>query len=103
MFHLWNWQRRFASAANSVGLNCKSYFFAVPDQQQGEIMSTERSSDFERMATGRRGGNLLSEIWGFLRQRKKWWLLPILLILSLFGAILLLSGTGAAPFIYTLF
>jgi Family of unknown function (DUF5989) len=66
-------------------------------------MSTQPSHDFEKMAASRRSGNILTEIWGFLRHRKKWWLLPIFMILLLFGAILLLSGTGAAPFIYTLF
>ena len=43
------------------------------------------------------------EFWGFLRDNKKWWLLPILLVLLLFGVLVLLSGTGAAPFIYTMF
>jgi hypothetical protein len=45
----------------------------------------------------------LSEYWAFLRHNKKWWLLPILMVLLLFGLILLLSGSAAAPFIYTLF
>ncbi|MCU0782552.1 MAG: DUF5989 family protein [Verrucomicrobia bacterium] len=43
------------------------------------------------------------ELWGFLRQNKKWWLLPILVLLLLFAALIFLSGTGLAPFIYTLF
>lgn len=51
---------------------------------------------------GARGG-LLSDLWQFMRENKKWWLLPILVCFALFGALLLLSGTGAAPFIYTLF
>ena len=46
---------------------------------------------------------LLGELWGFLRENKKWWLLPILVVLLLFGFLILLSGTGLAPFIYTLF
>ena len=65
-------------------------------------MSHQRSQ-FEEIAKTQTGGNLLSEVWGFLRVRKKWWLLPILVILSLFGALMVLSGTAAAPFIYTLF
>jgi len=44
---------------------------------------------------------LLAEFLDFLRHNKKWWLLPILLVLLLFGALIFLSGTGAAPFIYT--
>ena len=48
--------------------------------------------------------SLASEIWAFLRIRKKWWLLPILLFLGIFGAMLLLTqGTAIAPFIYALF
>jgi len=46
----------------------------------------------------------LSEIWAFLRARKKWWLAPIFVaVLLLFGALVLLSGSAVAPFIYTLF
>lgn len=44
------------------------------------------------------------ELWAFLGARKKFWLLPILLVLVLFaGLILLTSGTAVAPFIYTIF
>jgi hypothetical protein len=46
----------------------------------------------------------LVEFWSFLRARKKYWLLPILLVMLLFGGLLLLAQTAAiAPFIYTLF
>ncbi|MFU2210212.1 DUF5989 family protein [Solidesulfovibrio sp. C21] len=46
----------------------------------------------------------LCELWGFLRVRKKFWLLPIILVLLLFGVLVVLtSGTAVAPFIYTLF
>lgn len=48
--------------------------------------------------------DFLKDLWGFLRERKKFWLLPIILILLLFGALIVLtSGTAIAPFIYTLF
>ncbi len=48
--------------------------------------------------------NFFSDLWGFLRERKKYWLLPIILTLLLFGALIVLtSGTAVAPFIYTLF
>lgn len=44
------------------------------------------------------------EIWSFLRERKKFWLLPIILILVLLGGLIVLTqGTAVAPFIYTLF
>jgi len=46
---------------------------------------------------------LLRELWLFMRQHKKWWLLPIVLVLLLLGVLIVLGGTGAAPFIYTVF
>lgn len=39
----------------------------------------------------------------FVMENKKWWLIPLLLVLLLFGVLVALSSTGAAPFIYTLF
>ena len=44
------------------------------------------------------------ELWRFLRARKKFWLLPILLMMALFGGLIVLTqGTAVAPFIYTIF
>lgn len=44
------------------------------------------------------------EFWQFLRVRKKYWLMPILLVLMLFGGLIVLTqGSAVAPFIYTLF
>ncbi len=44
------------------------------------------------------------EFWDFLKVRKKYWLLPILIVLVLFGGLIALSqGTAVAPFIYTIF
>jgi hypothetical protein len=46
----------------------------------------------------------LKEFWEFLKVRKKYWLLPILLVLVLFGGLIVLSqGSAVAPFIYTIF
>ena len=50
-----------------------------------------------------RSGNVISELWAFMAVNKKWWLTPIVLMLLLLGALIVLGGTGAAPFIYTLF
>lgn len=48
--------------------------------------------------------DFLKDLWGFLKERKKFWMLPIILILLLFGALIVLtSGTAIAPFVYTLF
>jgi Family of unknown function (DUF5989) len=47
---------------------------------------------------------LLRELWAFMRVRKKFWLLPALLVLLLFGMLMVLSqGSVLAPFIYTIF
>lgn len=46
---------------------------------------------------------LVGEFVGFLRDTKKWWLLPILLMLGLISLLAVLAGSGAAPFLYTLF
>ncbi len=46
----------------------------------------------------------LGELWSFMRERKKFWLLPIILCLVLLGGLIVMtSGTAVAPFIYTLF
>ena len=48
--------------------------------------------------------NFLKEFFDFIRVRKKYWLLPILIVLVIFGALIVLSqGTAVAPFIYTIF
>jgi len=65
-------------------------------------MSTQGSSKFEEQAAKDSGG-FFAEFGIFLKENKKWWLLPILLAFLLMGALLLAGGTGAAPFIYTLF
>jgi hypothetical protein len=50
-----------------------------------------------------RSTGLFGELWGMMSHNKKWWLTPIVLMLLLLGALILVGGTGAAPFIYTLF
>ena len=48
--------------------------------------------------------SFLKEFWAFLRTRKKFWLMPILLVMALLGIVLVLAeGSAIAPFIYTLF
>ena len=48
--------------------------------------------------------DFIKEFWEFIKVRKKYWLLPILLVLVLFGGLIVLSqGTAIAPFIYTIF
>ena len=48
--------------------------------------------------------SFLNEFWEFLRERKKFWLLPILFVLLLMGGLIVLTqGSAVAPFVYTLF
>ena len=47
---------------------------------------------------------LLKDLWAFMRERKKFWLLPIVIVLVLLGGLLIIAqGSAIAPFIYTLF
>ncbi|MEQ8910221.1 MAG: DUF5989 family protein [Vicingaceae bacterium] len=46
----------------------------------------------------------LSDLWGFMKERKKYWLTPVILVLLLLGVLIVFGGGSAfAPFIYTLF
>lgn len=48
--------------------------------------------------------SFIAELWMFMRVRKKYWLLPVLLMMALFGGLVVLSqGSAVAPFIYTIF
>jgi hypothetical protein len=49
-------------------------------------------------------GELVLELWTFLKERKKFWLLPIIVVLGVFGLLIVFAQSSAlAPFIYTLF
>ena len=62
----------------------------------------EHESEFEKLGA-EKPPSLAQEFWLFLRESKKWWLLPILVVLALMGLLVALGATGAAPFIYPLF
>lgn len=64
--------------------------------------SKHSSSDFHREATAGRQ-SFLKEFGHFLMENKKWWMIPILTVLLLVGVLLIVGGSGVAPFIYTLF
>lgn len=65
-------------------------------------MSKKEPAKFEQLAQESRS-SLPAEFLYFLRYNKKWWLLPIVVVLLLLGLVILLAGTSAAPFIYTIF
>jgi hypothetical protein len=48
--------------------------------------------------------DFLKDLWGFMRERKKFWMAPVIIVMVLLGALIVLSqGSAVAPFIYTLF
>jgi hypothetical protein len=65
-------------------------------------MSEAPNKSFQE-ASREKQESLGREIVEMLRHNKKWWMIPILAVLLLFGLLLILGSTGAAPFIYTLF
>ena len=66
-------------------------------------MSETEKTKFEKAAENAEQKNFFQEFMCFLGENKKWWLLPIFLVLIALGALIILGGTGAAPFVYTLF
>jgi hypothetical protein len=72
----------------------------MTDHQQGGGGGSE---DFALQVNTRTGTSLVGEFWAFLKENKKWWLLPIVISILGLGVLVMLGGTAAAPFIYTLF
>ena len=58
---------------------------------------------FEELSKSQSKPTLLADMKNFLVNSKKWWMFPIICLLVLFGVLMVLGGTAAAPFIYTLF
>jgi hypothetical protein len=75
---------------------------AEAEKATDQPKAADAATEFSREAEASQPG-LLREFWDFLMHNKKWWLAPIVIILLLFGLLIVLAGTGAAPFIYTLF
>ena len=47
---------------------------------------------------------LMTELWGFMKERKKWWLAPVIVVMVIVGSLLVFAqGSALAPFIYTIF
>ncbi|MBW2273418.1 MAG: hypothetical protein JRG96_09120 [Deltaproteobacteria bacterium] len=65
-------------------------------------MSEEEKNDFVAQASEERSG-IAGEFVDFLKENKKWWLAPIVISILGLGLLVVLGGTAAAPFIYTLF
>lgn len=68
----------------------------------GETGRSNEAERFEQQANQAQAG-LARELLRFILYNKKWWLIPILVVLLLLGVLVMLGGTGMAPFIYTIF
>lgn len=66
-------------------------------------MDPKPPSELEKIAAEGPRPSLIKDFWHFLVHNKKWWLLPLLLVLGALSLLMLLSTTAASPFIYTLF
>ncbi len=66
-------------------------------------MGTNHPASFEDSARRNKQAGTFGELWRFLANRKRWWMVPVVLVLIMFGVLIFLSSTAAAPFIYTLF
>lgn len=69
-----------------------------PDEKH----TSSQSNDFIREGQSART-SFLSDFIHLLKENRKWWMLPLVLMLLVFGTLMILASTGAAPFIYTLF
>jgi len=65
-------------------------------------MSKSASNFEQKLASGGKGG-IFADFWHLLRRTRKWWLGPLAIVMLALGALMLLTGTAIAPFIYTLF
>ena len=63
---------------------------------------SDQQREFEELSKGKQD-SIIKEFSDFVFENKKWWMIPILLVLALVGLLAVLGSTGAAPFIYTLF
>lgn len=66
-------------------------------------MSAEEKKSFADQNQESGNGGFVQEFIGLLKHNKKWWITPIIVCLLIFGILIILGGSSAAPFIYTLF
>ncbi|NMB75680.1 MAG: hypothetical protein GYA21_11200 [Myxococcales bacterium] len=62
-----------------------------------------RADEALERAAAEKEPSLIAEFFDFLRHNKKWWLIPLLIVLLVLGTLMIVGGSGAAPFIYALF
>lgn len=74
---------------------------ATSEENSHDEPAQRSAADFASQADAPQPG-ILAEFWDFFLHNKKWWITPIIVVLLLMGLLILLSGTAAAPFIYTI-
>lgn len=74
----------------------------MSDDEPKAIDRAKSDADLFNEASREKRQRLAGEFMGFLGENKKWWLLPIILAVLVLGALVILAGTGAGPFVYTL-
>ena len=72
------------------------------ERSQAVAGPNEPAQEFRSEALAPRVG-LVREFWDFVKHNKKWWLIPILVVMLLLGLLLVLGGTGLGPFMYSFF
>ncbi|MFT4550165.1 MAG: hypothetical protein ACI9MB_004141 [Verrucomicrobiales bacterium] len=65
-------------------------------------MNSDSGNEFEK-ASNEKQASLVSEFMGFLKETRKFWLIPLIIVLLALGSLLVLTNSALAPFIYTLF
>lgn len=65
-------------------------------------MTSDSGKEFEK-ASNEKQANLVSEFVGFLKETRKFWLIPLIIVMLVLGSLLILTNSALAPFIYTLF
>ena len=63
----------------------------------------EKQKTFQEISEKLEHRGLMKDVMFYIKESKKWWLLPFILVFILMGIFIFLSGTGVAPFVYTLF
>lgn len=74
----------------------------VETSTRSEFLPESGRSQMHR-AVDQKQPTIVREFWDYLKTSKSWWLLPIIVALMIIGVLVMLSGTAAAPYVYTLF
>jgi hypothetical protein len=87
-----------------VGMGASAACLRAPSGRQAEIQPKLHLNTIRNTLGETQNMDFITDLWGFMRTRKKYWLLPIIITLLFFGILIVFtSGSAIAPFIYTIF